>query len=54
MNRMTRIDARRLQFLLQNHNYRRMAVRASPLGGWYVERPDVQMKRRKEFLGETK
>ncbi len=36
---MNRIDPRRLRLLLQNHLYRTAAVKASTLGGWFVQRP---------------
>ena len=35
---ITRIDPRRLRTLLQNQLYRTVAIQASPLGGWFIQR----------------
>lgn len=34
----SRISAGRLAMLLHNHLYRTVYVRASPLGGWFLQR----------------
>ena len=38
---MNRIDPIRLRCLLQNHLYRTAAVKASILGGWFIQRPSL-------------